>query len=479
MIRNHLTGIVFTMGLLAACSGSSPPAPQGARISKGVVTAVGSLTVNGVRFDTSRSSFRIEGQPGTEADIKVGMVVKVTGTHDGSTGEATEVEFEDATRGKVDDKAGDVLRIGQQEIEVDHATEFEDDVARLASIAAGQRVRVSGVATASGRIRATRIDKEAGSSSDFEVKAFVSDLSMGPPVTFTLKVTPDAAGCIAVTVGAASLPAGLANGSFVEVRSAAAPAPALPPSTCASITADAIELEDARLGADHEDAEVEGLVTSGDSSSFMVAGQTVVTLPPPGTTWENGVPADLVPGVRIEAEGSLDAQGVLHASVVSFRGNLRLQGPVTNVVIPDPGAPRTGSFALLGFPVLTDDFTDWGGLDLSSIGMGPVQVRGYLSPDGTSLVATRVDSTTDTRLFLQGPVTTKDAVAGTLVILGFTVATTDKTEYHDISDTAIAGAAFFAAVVEGRTVVKARGKDASALVGNTLTAEQLELEGSR
>jgi hypothetical protein len=184
--------------------------------------------------------------------------------------------------------------------------------------------------------------------------------------------------------------------------------------------------------------------------------------------------------VKVEAEGSLDAQGVLHASVVSFRGNLRLQGTVANVAIPEPGAPRTGSFTVLGLLVLTDDFTDWRGLDLDSIGTGPVQVRGYLSRDGSSLVATRVDSTSDTRVFVQGPVTTKDASARTLGILGFTVATTGQTEYRDMSDAAIADpAVFFAAVVEARTVVKARGKDASALVGTTLTAEELELEGNR
>jgi len=492
-MHNHLVATALSAALLAACGGGgTSTSAQRLSISKGVVTAKGSLTVNGVQFSTTGATVRFEDQPGTEADLKVGMVVKVKGRHDDRTGEATEIEFEDAARGRVDAKVGDVVRVGEQEIEVEHSTEFEDDVARLSSIQVGERIRVSGVATASGRIRATRIDKEAGSSSDFEVKGFVSLLTMGPPITFALKVTPDAAGCIAVTLGdGVSLPAGVADGSFVEVRSPAGPAAAVPPATCASsITAGLVELEDARLGAENDEVEVEGLVTSGDSASFMLEGQAVVTLPPPGTSWENGVPADLVPGVRIEAEGSLDAQGLLHATKVSFRENIRLQDAASNVVIPDPADPRTGSFTMLGVPgiiVLTDGFTDWNnGLDLGTVvASGPVQVRGYRFTSSMAcstsicVVATRVDSTNDTRLFLQGPVTSKDASAMTLGILGFTVAATGKTEYRDVSDAPIDAATFFATVIEGRTVVKARGRDATALSGSTLSAEELELEGDR
>ena len=95
------------------------------------------------------------------------------------------------------------------------------------------------------------------------------------------------------------------------------------------------------------------------------------------------------------------------------------------------------------------------------------------------MVAVRVERTNDTKLILQGPVTVKNALAGTLTILGLTVATGAGTEVRDVSDSAMSQAAFFAAVTEGRTVVKARGRDAAALSGTTLTAEQVEIEGDR
>ncbi|HEY6105137.1 MAG TPA: DUF5666 domain-containing protein, partial [Anaeromyxobacteraceae bacterium] len=272
-------------------------------------------------------------------------------------------------------------------------------------------------------------------------------------------------------------PVGLANGSFVEVRSAAAP-------VAGAVTATAVELEDARLGEAEAEAEVEGIVTSGDSSSFMVNGQAVVT--GASTRFENGVAADLVPGVKVEADGHLDSQSppVLHADKVSFRANVRLQGASTDVVIPAAAAPRTGSFKVLGLAVVTDAFTEWKEFsgspqDLSTIGAGPVLVRGMRSRDGSSVVATSVERTGDTRLILQGPVTSKDAGAGTLVILGLTVATGAGTEFQGVSGMAMGQAAFLAAVVEGRTVVKARGRDAGSLSGTTLAAEQVEIEGDR
>jgi hypothetical protein len=463
---------------LAACGDTSSTAPGGggggggaAVTSKGVVSALGSVTVNGIRFDTSAAEIRIDDSPGRpESELKLGMVVKVKGSKDDATGtgRAAEVEAHHAVRGKVDDKGGGILRVGGHEVEIEHATEFEDRVGRLDSVAVGERVRVHGHPTATGRFRATRVEKESGTSEDFQVKGFVSDLDR-TALAFTLKVSPDAASSYAVAMApGAAIPAAVANGSYVEVHAAAPPAGG-------ALTATAVHLEDAKLGDAQSEVEVEGLVTSGNSTQFAVEGQSVVTSG--STRWENGVPADLLPGVKVEAEGRLDAGNALQATKVSFRANVRLQGPVSNV---DPAA---GTFRVHGLIVRTDAWTEWkgsggGSLDLSTIGAGPVEVRGTAASDG-SIAATRVEATNDDRLILQGQVAAKNASAGTLSILGLTVQASAQTEYRDASDAAMTSAAFFAAVSEGRTVAKARGRDASALSGATLTAEELEIEGSR
>jgi len=92
-------------------------------------------------------------------------------------------------------------------------------------------------------------------------------------------------------------------------------------------------------------------------------------------------------------------------------------------------------------------------------------------------LATRVDATSDDRLYLQAPVSSKDAAAGRLVILGITVQTGSGTEYRDSSGAAITAAAFFDLVVVPRTVVKARSR--LPMSGSTLSADQVEIEGSR
>ena len=124
--------------LLAACGGSSTaPAGGGATpsaTSKGVVTAIGSVTVNGIRFDTSTAQIRIDDNPGRpESELKVGMVVRVKGSKDdvAGTGKATEVEAHHVVRGKVDDKGGSVVRVGGHEVEIEHGTEFENHASGL------------------------------------------------------------------------------------------------------------------------------------------------------------------------------------------------------------------------------------------------------------------------------------------------------------------------------------------------------------
>jgi hypothetical protein len=121
-------------------------------------------------------------------------------------------------------------------------------------------------------------------------------------------------------------------------------------------------------------------------------------------------------------EGSLDTANVLHAEKISFRSSARLQDTPAQLTATDP---RTGSFTLLGIVVHVNPFTECkdshgNPVDLNSLGTSAVLVRGSVL-HGTDVVATRLELTDDPRLILQGPVSAKDAAAGTLVILGVTV----------------------------------------------------------
>ena len=86
---------------IAACSSGSDVAGIGGSgitptgiTSSGTITGFGSIIVNGVKFETSTSTFSIDDSPsGSQDDLAVGMRVTVNGTvnSDGVNGTATSV----------------------------------------------------------------------------------------------------------------------------------------------------------------------------------------------------------------------------------------------------------------------------------------------------------------------------------------------------------------------------------------------------
>lgn len=478
----HVTAIAILSALLA-CGGSSSggssagPAVTAVKFTTGTITArsATAIQVNNLTLATATATVLIEKAQRPESELKPGMVVRVKAHHDGHSGEALEIQFEDAVKGKVGAVGTSTLSVGGQSVRVDDGTEFEDNTARLASIHPEDRVRVSGVPDDRGGLRATRIEKnQAGLGDDLELKGVVSDLTA---TGFTLKLSPDAGAADTYTVnllGGAVLPVGLVNGSFVEVRS-------LKPVQAGNvIEAAAISLEDRRPGDPQGEAEVEGIVTSATGpTQFVVAGVTVTTSA--GTTWNGGLPEDLVVGVKVEAEGLLGNNGVLAASKVSFRANVRLQGVVST---PVAAADGTGTFQVNGILIRVDALTDQR-VALAGLTAGQlVQVRGALGRDGLSVVATRMETTNDDRPLLQGVVTAKDAVGRSLTVLGKTVSvaqasTSGHSDVSGIDGPSLSTDAFFAGVIVGETVIKARGKDASAFSDPVLTAKEVSLEGQK
>jgi hypothetical protein len=476
--------LLAAVALLSACgssssSGTTPPPGGGtSNLSlQGSITtrSVGQIEVNGVTLSTP-ATVKIEGVEKPETELKQGMVVRVKAHVDasGHHGEGLEVQFEDAVKGKVEFKDATTLSVGGQTVRVDDSTHFEDDVGRLGSVAAGERVRVSGVPDDRGGLRATRIDKQSGTSDDFEVKGIVSNLTASG---FTLKISPDAgtAGTYTVNLnGGATIPAGVANGSLVEVRSLK------PVQTGQVIEASSIATEDRLPGVAGGETEVEGIVTSGTSASFVLAGTTVTTSS--STTWTGGVPGDLLPGAKVEAEGLLGSDGVLAAHKVSFRASSLLQGSVTG---PAVDASGLGTLSVNGVVVTIDALTEQRDAVASLVAGDLVEVRGAPGRDGTSLVATRVERRNDDRPIIQGLVTATNAAAGTLTILGKTISTSSAEAFRGHSSVSgvdgpsMTSAAFFAAVTPGQTAVKARGKDPAAMSGQVLTAKEVELEGDR
>lgn len=473
--NRNVSMLVAIAALLAACGGGGSDNQASVRVTRGAVTstAPGQMVVNGVVVGTGAAAVRLDGKTVTASAIKAGMVVTAKGGFDDRAGEAAEIEIEHGLEGQVDDKGTDFVVVGGQRVHIDDTTEFgEDNPARLGSVAVGDPIAVSGVPDDKGGLRASRVDdsvRAGGSVSDdddFDVKGYVSHAVSG---SFWLHLTPDAEAHWEVDASGAALPAGFGNGARVEVHSLVAPG-AGAGLVLGTILASSIELED-RFGDAQAEVEVEGIVTSGDSASFVIDGVTVVT--DGSTRWELGAAADLVAGVKVEAEGTLDTSGVLHASKVSFRPGVR----ITATIEAFDGVSMT----LLGVPVQITSFVDVdGGLVLAN-GVR-VEVRGNPCADGTGISAMRIGFPTgnDSRVFLRARVDAKAdtvATAPTFEVLGFTV-TTVGAEFRGLNDEIMTAQAFFAAVEPGRTVIKVRAATAADVSGTVFAAERLELEGN-
>ena len=100
MIGNRAPGALAALAaaLLVACGftqtagiqGSGAPVATTSTVS-GPITGFGSVFVNGVEYATSAAQITINGQSGTEAQLRAGEIVTLQGTvnSDGTTGAAT------------------------------------------------------------------------------------------------------------------------------------------------------------------------------------------------------------------------------------------------------------------------------------------------------------------------------------------------------------------------------------------------------
>jgi len=135
-------------------------------VSVGRVRSLGSIEVNGVRFDTTGATFTIDGSSGGQADLEVGDVVLVEGTLNSGeiTAVAQRVVADHVLQGAIDaiDAAnGSFLALGQR-VHVSANTSFATALANgLGALAVGDRINVSGFRNLHGVIEATRIDRQA------------------------------------------------------------------------------------------------------------------------------------------------------------------------------------------------------------------------------------------------------------------------------------------------------------------------------
>jgi hypothetical protein len=480
----------------------------------GPVAGFGSVVVNGIRYDDAgidnATFFDDHGR--TKADLAAGMMVKVTatGVNDVSgTGTATRIEVLRHVDGPLDDNgvtlATNRMKVMGQEVAVDTTTAFDNvaiagliDLAAVDNLArAGNRpeLEVHGIADDAGTIHATFIRKwfdNVVAGRDVQLKGTVANDNVTGS-TFTLGTT---------TVSFTARPEGLGNGVFVEVKGTFQTADN-------TVLATTVAVEDPAAGQSagnlvKAEGYVNRIIAAGAQFELVGAdGLQSINWSTNTAALRDGTAADLLAGARVVVEGKRNADKTVAATAISFRkpANIRLETVATGKAPPAGALP--GSLTLLGKTVFVNDLTqfrDGSGVNLRTFDFDDIvaspssghtlRVSAYTddstvdSTGAARIIASRVeriDAIAADRHILQGFVEVKSGGA-LLTILGITLQTfPGTTEFLQADGTPFPGATpndrqanFFAAVVEGQTVVAARGTAGSPTV--LMTANEVRIQ---
>jgi hypothetical protein len=285
-------------------------------------------------------------------------------------------------------------------------------------------------------------------------------------------------------------PVGLGNGVFVEVKGTFR-------TTDNTVPATTVTVEDPATGQGTGDlVKAEGyvnrIVIAGAKFELVGAdGLQLVDWLPGTVSFKDGTVADVSTGARVVVEGKRNFDKTVEAKKIWFRkpSNVRMD---TTVTVP---ASPPNSLRVFGMTVFVNSLTRYDDSrdGLRTFGLANIlagdtlRVSAFLDNSAVPdrIVASRVEridafSTSD-RHILQGIVESKTAGAF-FTILGITVQTSPgSTEFLQADGTAFPGATanvrqanFFAAVIEGRTVVTARGTAGS--FSALMTANEVRIQ---
>lgn len=421
----------------------------GTGVAYGTITGFGSVWVNGVRYETPAGTvFRLDGGSVSQSDLKVGMVARV----EGSGTSATTVVVDSALKGRVEAVAGDRYTVLGQTVQTDASTTFDNGMHPVA----GDYVEVHGLPLQAGTIAANYIERKTTLAT--------------PPYVVTGFVTAQDAAASTLTIGTLTvqyavadtgdMPSGSWVGLLVEAKgTACAGAP-----VCGTLSASKIEPAGSGITSSGQ-SEIEGYVTSLTADGFMLGGQRVVLTAT--TAFEDGLRADIVVGVKLEAEGPVSG-GVMTATQVELKDSVRIEADVLAVV-----GDRVTFVGLPGVEAQVTSQTELEDLaSLTALQPGDhVRVRARIAAANLAVASELELRSPDSDIELRGPVSAFADPQFTL--MGIVVDTTGRADsaFRD-DDVVIGRSAFFAGLSTGRVVKVDGTRD-----GTTVVWSEFELEG--
>jgi hypothetical protein len=327
--------LLATAGLLSACGGgaggTSPTiAPTAATLSSGTISGLGSIIVNGVRYETVGSQVldADDGSTAITTPLRIGMTVSVeqNGT-DAVTSRpiAGKILVQSGIKG-VASYTGSTLTVAGMPITTDTSTILLDTTGAVTNLAAlnNQSVEVYGLPQADGSFMATLVEAETGALN-------VQIVGTVQSIDTTAKTLALGTTAAPITVNYASIapPSGLVTGAVIVVKSSTN-------ATASNYTDSSLQVRSATAstyvsyannysgttGVHTERNELYGAV-SDKALTYNGATVTGCTLKIQGMQVQASSATlcnNLNNGTYVEAKGAL-SNGILNATKIEFEGS--------------------------------------------------------------------------------------------------------------------------------------------------------------
>ena len=305
-----LTGAVL---LATGCGGSSSGDDDGnggeAVASRGEITGFGSVFVNHRKYKTDDTRYRVDDDDGDEDDLRLGMIVTVTGWYDDDGYHADRIVYDNELKGPVSainiiDGNSKTLTILGQTVLVTRDTVIDDDGnLTYDTIAIGDVLEVSAYVGES-QLIATHIELQ-DDDDEIEIKGLIENLDDDSFEIRGFAISYDDDTEIDDDIRE------LANGLYVEVEGQLDVAGT-------TLIAEEIEAEDDRFDDDENEVEITGII-SGYNDTNMTFTLNGLTVDASSAEFD---PDSLVlaDGLLVEVEGYI-ADGVLIADEVELEGD--------------------------------------------------------------------------------------------------------------------------------------------------------------
>lgn len=316
--------VTVCAAVLTACGGGSggPITQQAAPHIAGIISGLGSVVVNGVRYETIGASVvdSDNDSPITSA-LGLGMTIGIDPLSTNPTVAKT-IQIKTGLKGPASgvDIASSSLLVAGLPVVIDSSTfvvTAAGTVGQISNLANSQNLEVYGIPQSDGTFKATRIEIET-SAQNIQLLGTVVNLNTGTQ-TFNLG---SAGNIITVTYSDATVPAGLANGSVVSIHTSQNAGSTQYAASLVYLRADSVSTFEQYTrnyaGTSRDEREANELYGMVSGLTSQTAGCTLQVQGVPTTLTSANLCASIQNGDYVEVKGRY-TNGTLNAYRVEFK----------------------------------------------------------------------------------------------------------------------------------------------------------------